>query len=77
MRTNSSSNNLLTANFLSLPTSSFTMPGITPPANLGLVSGMAEIRYRNGVSFGVKLDGEFASGAYSIAGTGTLRYSWR
>ena len=70
-------NNFINANFLSLPTSSFTMPGITPPANLGLVSVMSEIRYRNGVSLGFKLDGEFASGAYSLAATGTLRYSWR
>ncbi len=52
------------------------MPGITPPSNIGLVSLMSEIRYRNGVSFGIKLDGEFATGAYSLAATGTFRYSW-
>ncbi len=70
-------NNFLSANFLATPVSGgFTMVGITPPSNIGLVSLMSEIKYRNGVSFGIKLDGEFASGAYSLAATGTFRYSW-
>jgi autotransporter-associated beta strand protein len=69
-------NNFLSANFLSLPTSSFTMAGVTPPANLALASVMTEIRNRNGLTFGVKFDGEFSSGAYSLAATATLRYSW-
>ena len=37
-------NTFLNANFLSLPTSSFTMAGVTPPANIGLASVMSEIR---------------------------------
>lgn len=69
-------NTFLSATFLSLPTSSFTMTGITPPSNIGLASLMGEIKGINGWSFGVKLDGEFASGAYSLGATGTLRYSW-
>ena len=52
------------------------MAGITPPANIGLVSLMSEIKYPNGVSLSLKLDGEFAQGSYSLAGTGTFRYSW-
>jgi len=28
------------------------------------------------MSFGLKLDGEIGSSAYSLAGTGTFRYSW-
>jgi outer membrane autotransporter protein len=70
-------NNFINANFLSLPVESFTMPGITPPSNLGLVSLMSEIAFRNGFSVGTKLDGEFGSKSYSLAATGTVRYSWR
>jgi outer membrane autotransporter protein len=70
------SNNALTAQFVSLPTQSFTMTGIAPPASVGLISLMSEIRYRNGVSLALKLDAELASGSYSLAGTGTFRYSW-
>jgi uncharacterized protein with beta-barrel porin domain len=66
----------LTAQFATLPTQSFTMTGITPPNNVGLASIMSEIRYPNGVSLSTKIDGEFASGSYSFAGTGTFRYSW-
>ena len=69
-------NEALTAQFVTLPTQSFTMTGVTPPANIGVVSLMSEIRYLNGVSFGLKADGEFANGAYSFAGTATFRYSW-
>jgi uncharacterized protein with beta-barrel porin domain len=68
--------NSLSAQFTSLPTQSFTMTGVTPPANIGLVSLMSELRYLNGVSLGLKLDGEFANGAYSVGGTATFRYSW-
>lgn len=64
------------AQFVSLPTQSFTMTGITPPSNLGLASALAEIRYRNGVSLSAKFDAEVGSNAYSLAGTGTFRYAW-
>jgi autotransporter-associated beta strand protein len=70
------SNDFLSASFIALPTQSFTAVGITPPANLALLSAMSEFRLKNGVSLGLKVDGEIASGAYSIAGTGTFRYSW-
>jgi autotransporter-associated beta strand protein len=70
------SNNTLSAQFLSLPTQSFTMTNIASPANLGLVSLMAEIKYRNGVSLSAKFDSELGQSAYSVAGTGTFRYSW-
>jgi hypothetical protein len=70
------SNDSLSASFISLPTASFTAAGITPPVNIGLASLVSEIRYLNGVSLALKFDAELASGAYSLAGTGTFRYSW-
>jgi hypothetical protein len=66
----------VTAQFVSSPTPSFTLIGITPPTNIGLVSLVSEIKLLNGVAFAVKLDGEFASGAYSLTGTGMVRYTW-
>ncbi len=69
-------NVLLTAQFQSLTPSTFTLTGLTPPANLGLVSLVSEIRYLNGWSVGGKLDGEIASGSYSVGVTGSVRYSW-
>ncbi|HTV37995.1 MAG TPA: autotransporter outer membrane beta-barrel domain-containing protein, partial [Xanthobacteraceae bacterium] len=69
-------NVMLNAQFVSLPTPSFTLTGITPPANLGLASLVSEIRYLNGWSLGAKLDGEFASGSYSVGATGSVKYSW-
>ncbi len=69
-------NNSLSASFLALPTQSFTVSGITTPANLALLSAISELKFHNGVSVGLKVDGEVASGAYSIAGTGIFRYSW-
>ena len=71
------SNDSFSAQFLSLPTQSFTMTGITPPANLGLASLMSEIQYPNGISLSAKFDAELGQNAYSLAGTGTFRYSWK
>ena len=69
-------NPALTAQFVSLPSTSFTASGITPPANLALVTGMTEWRNRDGLSFGVKFDGEFSASSMSYAGTATFRYRW-
>jgi len=70
------SNAATSAGFLSLPTSSFRVNGLTPPANLALVSGVAEVKNSNGTSVGIKLDGEFWSKSLSFAGMATFRYSW-
>ncbi len=64
------------ANFVSLPTQSFTMTGLTPPADVGLASLMGQISYLNGMSFALQLDTEVGSSYYSLAGTGTFRYAW-
>jgi hypothetical protein len=34
------------------------------------------LRLTNGVSLIGKVDGEFASGTQTYAGTGTIRYAW-
>jgi len=70
-----SSDNFTTA-FADLPTQSFTSTGITPPANVGLGSLMAEVKYPSGVSWSARFDAEAASSYYSLAGTGTFRYAW-
>jgi outer membrane autotransporter protein len=69
-------NTNVTAQFVSLPTPSFTLIGIAPPSDVALLSIVSEIKLLNGFAFGVRLDGEFASSAYSFAGTGSFRYSW-
>jgi autotransporter-associated beta strand protein len=70
------SNDNFTAQFVSLPTQSFVMTGVTPPDNLGLITLMSEISYPSGISLGAKFDAELASGSYSFAGTATFRYRW-
>jgi uncharacterized protein with beta-barrel porin domain len=65
-----------TSNFADLPTQSFTITGIAPPANVGLASLMAEVKYPSGVSLSGRFDVELASSYYSVAGTGTFRYGW-
>jgi hypothetical protein len=36
----------------------------------------ADLRFANGVTLSAKFDGEFAGGAQTYVGTGTLRVSW-
>ena len=62
--------------FQTLPGASFTVNGARAPEDAALVSGAAELRLTNGVSFAAKFDGEFASGSQTYAGTGILRYTW-
>jgi uncharacterized protein with beta-barrel porin domain len=66
----------LTAAFQALPGASFIVNGATPPADLGLVSAGAELRFANGWSLGAKFDGEFSDRAQTYAGTATARYVW-
>jgi uncharacterized protein with beta-barrel porin domain len=70
------SNPALDAVFQSLPGASFIVNGATPPQNSALASAGAELHITRNWSMAAKFDGEFASGAQTYAGTGTLRYTW-
>jgi outer membrane autotransporter protein len=66
----------LAAVFQALPGSSFIVNGATPPTDLLLVSGGAELRFANRWSLIAKFDGEFADRAQTYAGTAALRFTW-
>jgi outer membrane autotransporter protein len=66
----------INALFQTLPAASFTVDGARAPEDAALLSAVAELRMPNGVSFVGKLDGEFANGATTYSGTGTVRYAW-
>jgi outer membrane autotransporter protein len=70
------SNPALTAAFQALPAASFIVNGATPPQDLVLASAGAELQIATNWSLMAKFDGEFAKGAQTYAGTGTLRYRW-
>jgi outer membrane autotransporter protein len=70
------SNPALTADFLSLPASSFVVNGAKPPSDLALTTLGLEYRLRDGWSMRVKFDGEFNRGSETYAGTARLRYVW-
>ena len=62
--------------FQTLPGAAFTVNGAAAAEDAALVSAAAEVRLANGVTLIGKLDGEFASGVQTYAGTGTIRYAW-
>jgi uncharacterized protein with beta-barrel porin domain len=66
----------INATFQTLPGASFTVNGATPPKDKALLSAGSELRLRNGVSLGARVDGEFANRAHTYAGTGMVRYAW-
>jgi uncharacterized protein with beta-barrel porin domain len=66
----------LNAVFLGLPTASFVVNGAAPPRDLLLLTAGAEWRLRNGWSLLAKLDGEFADGSQTYAGTARAQYAW-
>ena len=69
-------NPALNAVFQALPGAAFTVNGAPLPKDSGLASASAELRVNENWSAGLKFDGEFAAGAHTYAGTGTLRYAW-
>ncbi|MGP9810869.1 ice-binding family protein [Rhodopseudomonas sp. NSM] len=71
-----SSDPTMTAGFLALPGSSFTVNGAAGPTDLLLASAGAELRFSNGFSVGAQLDGEFAEHASLYRGIGRVRYAW-
>jgi uncharacterized protein with beta-barrel porin domain len=70
------SNPALNAAFESLPGTGFTVNGAPIPQNSALTSAGAELFFTPNWSLLAKFDGEFASGAQTYAGSGTLRYTW-
>jgi uncharacterized protein with beta-barrel porin domain len=66
----------LAAVFQALPGASFIVNGATPAKNSALVSGGAELRLANGVTFLGKFDGELANHSSTYGGTGTVRVAW-
>jgi uncharacterized protein with beta-barrel porin domain len=66
----------MTASFEALPGSSFIVTGAAPASDSLLASAFAEVWLRNGLSVGVRFDGEFAENSRKYAGTGWLRYTW-
>jgi uncharacterized protein YhjY with autotransporter beta-barrel domain len=70
------SNPALNAAFQALPGAAFTVNGAKPPADSALTSAGAELWLSPNWSVTGKFDGEFANGAQTYAGTGTVRYRW-
>jgi autotransporter-associated beta strand protein len=70
------SNPSLGAAFESLPGTSFVVNGAPIPNDSALVSAGAEFYLTPRWTLLAKFDGEFAGGAESYGGSGTLRYIW-
>ena len=66
----------LGAAFQALPGSAFTVNGAVLPQNSALTTAAAELHLNANWTAIAKFDGEFASGAQTYGGTGTLKYSW-
>jgi len=66
----------LGAAFQALPGSAFTVNGAVQPQNSALTTAAAELHLTPNWTAIAKFDGEFASGAQTYGGTGTLKYSW-
>ncbi|MDP1865185.1 MAG: ice-binding family protein [Bradyrhizobium sp.] len=66
----------MTAGFQSLPGSIFTVIGATPVKDSLLVSAVAEVSFRNGISVAGKFDTEQAAHSQTYVGTARLRYAW-
>jgi uncharacterized protein with beta-barrel porin domain len=66
----------MSINFIALGGAPFTVFGAEPARDLALLSGGAEWRLANGVSFLAKVDGELGSRSQTYSGTGRIRYTW-
>jgi outer membrane autotransporter protein len=69
-------NPALSAAFQTLPGGTFTVNGAPIPHDSALTSAGAELFITPRWTLLAKFDGEFANGAQTYAGTGTLRYVW-
>ena len=62
--------------FQTLPGASFVIDGAAAPRDAALTSAVAEFKLPTNVTLIGKVDGEFASGSTTLAGTGTIKYAW-
>jgi uncharacterized protein with beta-barrel porin domain len=69
-------NPALAAAFQVLPGSNFIVNGAPIPHDSALTSAGAELFLAPNWTLLAKFDGEFARGAQTYAGSGTLRYTW-
>lgn len=66
----------ISATFQALPGASFVVNGAQQAADAALVTGSAEMRWRNGWSAAATFEGEFSDVTRSYAGKGVVRYAW-
>ncbi len=66
----------INAMFQSLPGAGFTVTGAAPPRDSALATLSMELKFKNGISIGVRFDGEFAENSQKYFGTGIVRYIW-
>jgi uncharacterized protein with beta-barrel porin domain len=66
----------ITASFVALPGSRFTVTGATPATDLALASAAAELWFTKQFSIGTRFDGEFAASSTKYTGTGWVRYTF-
>jgi autotransporter-associated beta strand protein len=64
------------ATFQSLPGTSFVVNGAALASDSALVTASAELRWLDGWSIGATFEGEFSNVTTSVAGQGTVRYTW-
>lgn len=69
-------NNVANAAFMTLPGAAFVVNGAMPDADALLISGGAEIAFRNGFAIAGSFEGEFSGNTESYAGKGAIRYRW-
>jgi autotransporter-associated beta strand protein len=66
----------IAATFQTLPGASFVVNGAAQASDAALVTGSAEMKWLNGLSFAATFEGEFSNVTRSYAGKGVARYAW-
>src|SRR6266478_5491838 len=66
----------IAATFQTLPGASFVVNGAAQGHDAALVSGSAEMKWRNGFSLAATFESEFSDVTRSYAGKGVARYAW-
>ncbi|TCH99805.1 hypothetical protein EJV46_03810 [Roseococcus sp. SYP-B2431] len=66
----------MSARFIGLPGSGFSLSGARPDAHAALVSGGVDWRVSPGMTLTTRLDAELAANGYAVNGTARLRYEF-